>query len=82
MDRSDYRAKAIKYFALANTDQDPLMAAQLKSGVAAIVLLVFLFGPTSTNLLSKSLRMSAIGNPSIPGFMLCLFACHGRQLRV
>jgi hypothetical protein len=51
-------------------------------GAAAIVLLVFLFGPTSTNLLSKSLRMSAIGNPSIPGFMLCLFACHGRQLRV
>ena len=31
MDRSDYRAKAIKYFALANTAQDPLMAAQLKS---------------------------------------------------
>ena len=30
-------------------------------GAAAIVLLVFLFGPTSTNLLSKSLRMSAIG---------------------
>ena len=37
MDRSDYRAKAIKYFALANTDQDPLMAAQLKSVADAYV---------------------------------------------
>jgi hypothetical protein len=31
MDRFDYRAKAIKYLALAKTEQDPLMAAQLKS---------------------------------------------------
>jgi hypothetical protein len=31
MDRSDYRAKATKYFALAKTEHDPLMAAQLKS---------------------------------------------------
>ena len=37
MDRSDYRAKAIKYFALANIDQDPLMAAQLKSVADAYV---------------------------------------------
>jgi hypothetical protein len=31
MDRSDYRAKAIEYLALAKTERDPLMAAQLKS---------------------------------------------------
>ena len=31
MDRSDYRAKAIKYLALAKTKRDSLMAAQLKS---------------------------------------------------
>ena len=31
MDRSDYRAKAIKYLALAKTERDSLMAAQLKS---------------------------------------------------
>ena len=31
MDRFDYRAKAIKYLALTKTEQDPLMAAQLKS---------------------------------------------------
>jgi len=37
MDRSDYRAKAIKYFALAKTERDPLMAAQLKSVADAYV---------------------------------------------
>jgi hypothetical protein len=31
MDRSDYRAKAIEYLALAKAEQDPLMAAQLKN---------------------------------------------------
>ena len=37
MDRSDYRAKAIKYLALAKTEQDPLMAAQLKSVADAYI---------------------------------------------
>jgi hypothetical protein len=37
MDRSDYRAKAIEYFALAKIDQDPLMAAQLKSVADAYI---------------------------------------------
>jgi hypothetical protein len=31
MDRSDYRAKAIEYLALAKTERDPLMALQLDS---------------------------------------------------
>ena len=31
MDRSDYRAMAIEYLALAKTERDSLMAAQLKS---------------------------------------------------
>ncbi len=31
MNRVDYRAKAREYLALAKTERDPLMAAQLKS---------------------------------------------------
>ena len=31
MDRSDYRAKAIEYLALAKAEKDPLMAVQLKN---------------------------------------------------
>ena len=37
MDRSDYRTKAVKYLALAKTERDHLMAAQLKSVADAYV---------------------------------------------
>jgi hypothetical protein len=37
MDRSDYRAKATNYFALAKTERDPLMVAQLKSVAEAYI---------------------------------------------
>ena len=37
MDRSDYRAKAIKYLALAKTERDFLMAAPLKTVADAYV---------------------------------------------
>jgi hypothetical protein len=37
MDRANYRAKARKYFTLAKTERDPLMAAQLKSVADAYI---------------------------------------------
>jgi len=37
MDRSDYRATAIKYLALAKAERDSLMGAQLKSVAEAYV---------------------------------------------
>jgi hypothetical protein len=37
MTRSDYRVKAIEYFALAAAERDSLMAAQLKSVADAYV---------------------------------------------
>jgi hypothetical protein len=37
MDRCEYRAKAIKYLALAKADRDPLMSAQLKSVADAYI---------------------------------------------
>ena len=37
MDRFDYRTKAIEYLALAKAEQNPLMAAQLKSVADAYI---------------------------------------------
>jgi hypothetical protein len=37
MDRCNYRARAIKYLALAKTERDPLTAAQLKSVADAYI---------------------------------------------
>jgi hypothetical protein len=37
MDRSNYRGKAIKYFALVKSQRDLLMAAQLKSVADAFI---------------------------------------------